>query len=128
MARVCICCALRAKPKPRSVERDAVPIGLVGTTEFDPILPLASGRTHSLTKPPPSDYQLQVPPSAPGAISHCKPLQQSASVVHAAVEGMQEVAAHINGGVPLALGTQGMLLQQSADDAQAWPEATQVRS
>jgi hypothetical protein len=54
---------------------------------------------------------------------HCKPLQQSAFVVHAAAEGRQEDAAQIRGGVPLELGTQGRLLQQSAEDAQAWPEA-----
>ena len=70
----------------------------------------------------------QVPPSAPGAIAHCKPLQQSASVVQAAAEGMQEVAAQTSGGVPLALGTQGTLLQQSADDAQACPEATHTKA
>jgi len=63
-----------------------------------------------------SAHQLQVPPSAPGAILHCKPLQQSASVVHAAVEGMQEVAAHRR--VLPASGTHGAALQQSADDAQ----------
>ena len=73
-------------------------------------------------------YCVQIPPSAPGAIAHCKPLQQSASVVHAAVEGMQDVAAQTSGGVPLALGTQGTLLQQSAEDAQAWPAALHARS
>src|SRR5258708_2055468 len=61
----------------------------------------------------------QVPPSAPGATLHCKPLQQSAFVVHAAAEGMQEVAAHRR--MPPASGTHGTALQQSTEDAQTWP-------
>lgn len=70
-------------------------------------------------------HSVHVPPSAPGAIAHCKPVQQSAFVVQAAAEGTQEAAAQTRGGVPLGLGTQGRLLQQSTDEAQAWPEALQ---
>lgn len=66
----------------------------------------------------------QVPPSAPGAILHCKPLQQSAFVVHAAADGMQDVAAHRR--MLPASGTHGAALQQSAEYAQTWPADMQV--
>jgi hypothetical protein len=56
---------------------------------------------------------------------HCKPPQQSAFVLHAAAAGMQEVDAQTR--APLELGTHGRSLQQSAEDAQAWPEATHTR-
>ena len=57
-------------------------------------------------------------------MAHCKPLQQSAFVVHAPVEGMQETAAHRR--VPPVSGTHGAALQQSAEDAQTCPALMQA--
>ena len=56
----------------------------------------------------------------PGAITHGRPEQQSAVVVHAPAEGMHFAETHTNGGVPAGFGTHGRL-QQSALDAQALP-------
>lgn len=57
---------------------------------------------------------------APGAMTHGRPEQQSAVVVHAPADGMHFAVTHTNGGVPAGFGTQGRL-QQSALDAHALP-------
>jgi hypothetical protein len=57
-------------------------------------------------------------------MEHAEPGQQSALVEHAPQIATQADWAQTKGGVPPALGTQGLLLQQSALDAHDPPAAT----
>jgi len=78
----------------------------------------ASWPPASVPDPPSGDPPdgVQLPAAAPGAITQVIPAQQSAVDVQTPAVGMQAVVAHSS--CPVALGTQGFPLQQSAAVAQ----------
>ena len=75
-----------------------------------------------------NQFITQVPPSAPGSILHCKPLQQSASVVHAAVEGARRQSPRRPGaGFRSHWVRTADYCSSRQRVAQAWPEAEHER-